>query len=162
MRSFIATVGTCLRPAADSFAANSHQGANMRKIHLMASAASGFAFICASAAWSGVREDACGALMEARGAAVAVIDAKDKATKDDLNAKAQAAISKLDAILARMTGPDAKTAGDFKAIWDQFKATRQTEIIPAVYAGKADEAKKIANGVQAVRLTNMRSIMSCK
>jgi len=65
-------------------------------------------------------------------------------------------------VLAAMTGPEAKSAAEFKAVWDQFKATRENEIIPAVYAGKAADAKKIAAGVQAGRLSKMWGIMSCK
>ena len=57
---------------------------------------------------------------------------------------------------------DAKVAGDFKAVWDQFKATREKEIIPAIYKGNADDAKKIADGVQYQRFSKMWRIMSCK
>jgi hypothetical protein len=53
-----------------------------------------------------------------------------------------------------MTGADAKVAADFKAVWDQFKATREK--------GNADDAKKIADGIQAKRLSKMWGIMSCK
>ena len=53
-------------------------------------------------------------------------------------------------------------AADFKAVWDQFKATRDQEIIPAIYRGNADDAKKIADGIQAERLSKMWGIMSCK
>jgi hypothetical protein len=41
--------------------------------------------------------------------------------------------------------------------WDQFKTTRT-----AIYKGNADEAKKIADGIQSERLSKMWSIMSCK
>jgi hypothetical protein len=74
----------------------------------------------------------------------------------------QAASTKLDSVLASMTGADAKMAADFKAVWDQFKATRDQEIIPAIYRGNADDAKKIADGIQAERLSKMWGIMSCK
>lgn len=100
--------------------------------------------------------------MEARGALVSMIDAKDRAAQDSLKAKVGQASAKLDGVLAGMTGADAKTAAEFKTVWEQFKTTRDNEIIPAVYAGKADEAKKLATGVQAERLGKMRSIMSCK
>ena len=60
-----------------------------------------------------------------------------------------------------MTGADAKVAADFKAVWDQFKATRENEIIPAIYKGNASDAKKIADGIQADRLSKMWDIMSC-
>ena len=53
-------------------------------------------------------------------------------------------------------------AADFKAVWDQFKATRENEIILAIYKGNADDAKKIASGIQSERLSKMWSIMSCK
>jgi hypothetical protein len=58
--------------------------------------------------------------------------AKDKSAQDAWNAKVQAASTKLDSMLAGMSGADAKVASDFKAVWDQFKATRENEIIPAI------------------------------
>ena len=41
------------------------------------------------------------------------------------------------------TAIGAKKAADFKAVWDQFKATRDEEIIPAIYKGNAGDARKI-------------------
>jgi hypothetical protein len=61
-----------------------------------------------------------------------------------------------------MTGADAKVAADFKAVWDQFKETREREIIPAIYKGNALDAKKVADGIQLDRLSQMWRIMSCK
>jgi hypothetical protein len=106
--------------------------------------------------------DACAALVNARGALVLMMDAKGQSAQDALKAKIQAASSKLDSVLASMTGAEAKAAADFKAVWEQFKATREGEIIPAIYSGKASDAKKIAAGVQADRLSKMWAIMSCK
>jgi hypothetical protein len=92
-----------------------------------------------------------------------MINAKDKSAQDALNAKVQEASTKLESVLASMTGVDAKAAAaDFKVVWDQFKATRDNQIIPAIYKGNADEAKKIADGIQSERLSKMWSIMSCK
>jgi hypothetical protein len=108
------------------------------------------------------RARTCAALVETRSALWSMMDAKDKSAQDALNAKVQAASSKLDTELAGMTGGDAKVAADFKAVWDQFKATRENEIIPAIYSGKANDAKKLAAGVQADRLSKMWGIMSCK
>ena len=82
--------------------------------------------------------------------------------QDALNAKVQAASTKVDSVLAGMTGADAKVAVDFKAVWDQFKATREEEIIPAIYKGNAAEAKKVTDGIQYERLSKMWSIMSCR
>jgi hypothetical protein len=106
--------------------------------------------------------DACAALADARNALYSMINARDKFTQEGFNAKVQGASTKLDSVLAGMTGADAKVAADFKTVWDQFKATREKEIIPAIYNGNAVEAKKITDGIQYERLSKMWSIMSCK
>ena len=120
----------------------------------------GMAFV--SAAWADPASDACAALVDARSALYSMLNAKDKSAQDALNTKVQAASTKLDSVLAGMTGADAKVAADFKAVWDQFKATREEELIPAIHKGNADDAKKIANGIQHDRLSKMWGIMSCK
>jgi len=61
-----------------------------------------------------------------------------------------------------MSGNDAKRVGEFKAVWEQFEATRENEIIPALQKGNVQEAKKIADGIQLQRLSQMWKIMSCK
>ena len=103
---------------------------------------------------------ACAALANARTALYSMINAKDKSAQDALNAKVQDASTKLDRP-CQHAGADAKAAADFKALWDQFKTTRDNQIIPAIYKGNADEAKKIADGIQSERLSKMWSIMSC-
>ena len=115
-----------------------------------------------SAAWADSASDACAALASARTALYSMINAKDKSAQDALKAKVQEASTMLDSVLAGMTGTDAKSAADFKALWDQFKTTRDNQIIPAIYKGNAAEAKKIADGIQSERLSKMWSIMSCK
>src|ERR1035437_2278696 len=120
----------------------------------------GLAFV--PAAWADPASDACAALVDARSALYSMMNAKDKSAQDALNAKVQAASTKLDSVLAGMTDAHAKVAADFKAVWDQFKATREKEIIPAIYKGDADDAKKITNGIQSERLSKMWDIMSCK
>ena len=97
----------------------------------------GLAFV--PAAWADPASDACAALVDARSALYSMMNAKDKSAQDALNAKVQAASTKLDSVLAGMTGAQAKVAADFKAVWDQFKATREKEIIPAIYKGNADD-----------------------
>ena len=106
--------------------------------------------------------DACTALAGARIALYSMVNAKDKSAQDALMAKLRSESDKLDSVLAGMTGTEAKVAADFKAIWDQFKATRDQEIIPAIYKGNADDAKRIADGIQLDRLSKMWRIMSCK
>ena len=99
--------------------------------------------------------------MEARGALLSMIAAKEKASKDALHTRVRLASANLDALLARMTGSDDNAAA-FKAIWKQFKVTRQNEIIPAIYAGRTNIAKKIATGIQAERLAKMKEILSAR
>jgi hypothetical protein len=120
----------------------------------------GFAFVPAASA--DPASDACAALANARAALYSMTLAKDKSAQDAWNAKVQAASATLDSVLARMTGADAKRAADFTAVWGQFKTTRDKEIIPAIYKGNSDEAKKIADGIQADRLAKMWAIMPCK
>lgn len=111
-------------------------------------------------------DDACAALMEARGHLVAMIGSSDKAAQEDLKGKVQAASAKLDGVLAAMSksynaDQEAKSAA-FKPVWEAFKNTRETEIIPNVLAGKVAEAKAVAGGVQAERMKQMRGAMACK
>ena len=115
-----------------------------------------------SVAWADSASDACAALANARTALYSMINAKNKSLQDALNAKVQEASTKLESVLASVTGANAKAAADFKALWDQFKTTRDNQIIPAIYKGNADEAKKIADGIQSERLSKMWSVMSCK
>lgn len=122
----------------------------------------GLGLVFVPVAWADPASDACVVLANARTALYSMTLAKDKSAQDAWNVKVQAASTKLDSVLAGMTGADAKVASDFKAVWDQFKATRENEIIPAIYKGNADDAKKITDGIQAERLSKMWSIMSCK
>ena len=115
-----------------------------------------------SVAWADSASDVCAALASARTALYSMINAKDKSAQDALNAKVQEASTKLESVLAGMTGINAKAAADFKTLWDQFRATRDNQILPAIYKGNADEAKRIADGIQSERLSKMWSIMSCK
>jgi hypothetical protein len=107
-------------------------------------------------------DDACAALMEARGHLVSMIGSTDKSTYDDLKAKVHAASARLDSVLGAMSYSDAAKVAAFKPVWEDFKKTRETEIIPAVYAGKNAEAKAIATGIQAERMGKMKAAMGCK
>ena len=112
------------------------------------------------AAWANSTSDTCVALTNARTALYSMLSVKDKTTLDGLNTKMQATSTRVDSLLAGMTGADAKVAADFKIVWDQFKATREEQIIPSIYKGNIDDAKKIANGIQLERFSKMWRIMS--
>lgn len=111
-------------------------------------------------------DDACAALMEARGHLVAMIGSTDKAAHADLKPKIHAASDKVDAVINAMlksynAGNEAQ-ANAFKPVWEAFKVTRENEIIPAVLAGKNADAKALATGIQAERMKQMRGALSCK
>jgi CRP-like cAMP-binding protein len=101
-------------------------------------------------------------LMEARRALLSMIDAEDPRVRDALNERVQAASAQLDALLVELSksNAEAKAAAEFRRVWERFKKTRQTQIIPAIYAGKVSQAKQIATGIQAERLAIMQNIMS--
>lgn len=120
----------------------------------------GLSFI--SAARSDSASDVCAALVDARTALYSMMNAKEKSAQDALNDKVRAASTRVDTVLADMTGAGAKGVADFKAVWDQFKTTRDEEIIPAIYRGNTDNAKRIADGIQYERLAQMWSIFSCR
>ena len=108
-------------------------------------------------------ESACANLADARTQLVGMIAETDAAKLDDFKAKVHAASDKLDADLSAMaSGPDATKVAAFQPVWEDFKNTRETEIIPAVYAGKNAEAKAIATGVQAERMKQMKAAMGCQ
>ncbi len=106
--------------------------------------------------------DVCAALVDTRTALYSMLNARDRSAQDALNVKVQATSTKLDSALSGMTGADAKVAAEFKTVWDQFKATREEQIIPAIYNGRIDDAKKIADSIQLERLSKMWGIIPCK
>lgn len=107
--------------------------------------------------------DACANLGEARTHLVAMLGESDPAKLDGLKAKVHAASDKLDKDLAAMaSGADAAKVGAFKPVWEAFKATRENEIIPALYAGDKEKAKGLATGVQAGRMKEMKAAMGCQ
>jgi len=123
-------------------------------------------FTAAQPTFAAPADDACGALMEARGHLVALIGSSDKAAQDNLKNKVHAASAKLDGTLAAMmkryNATDEAKAAAFKPVWEAFKNTRENEIIHDVYAGKVAEAKAIAGGIQAERMKQMKGAMGCK
>jgi hypothetical protein len=121
----------------------------------------GLGLTLAPAAWATPASETCAALAEARNSLYSMLHAKGKPAQDALTAKMHAASIKVDSALAGMTGADAKVAADLEAVWNEFTATRDNEIIPAIYRGNIDEAKKITDGIQFQRFSRMWSIMSC-
>jgi hypothetical protein len=131
----------------------------MRHLQLVAAAA---VVLCTGIAKAATPADACTNLGEARAQLVALLGEADATKFDGYKAKIQAASKALDANLAAMAGgADAAKAGAFKPVWEAFKATRENEIVPAIYAGDKEKAKGLATGVQAGRMKEMKATMGC-
>jgi formiminotetrahydrofolate cyclodeaminase len=116
----------------------------------------------AGSAHAATTDDACTALVDARGHLISMIASLDKASQGGLKAKIQAASEKVDGIVNSLQSSHEAQIKAFKPVWDAFKKTRDEEIIPAIMAGKNGEAKKLATGVQADRMKQMRTALGCK
>lgn len=132
----------------------------MRQFKTLAAAA---ALLAAGGVQADTPADACTNLGEARAQLVAMIGEADATKLDGYKTKIHAASKALDGNLAAMAGgPDAAKVQAFKPVWEAFKSTRETEIIPALYAGDKDKAKGLASGVQAERMKQMKAAMGCQ
>jgi len=103
-------------------------------------------------------------LADVRGALVAMLDEKDKEKQEELHAKIKKLTKEIDellpALIAKEKGAEAKgKLGELKETWEAFRNTRDTQIIPAIYAGKVEESKAIAGGIQKERFKKMSSIV---
>lgn len=78
---------------------------------------------------------------------------QQKLVKDTANA--------VSAKLAKLKPPAGKEA-EFKELvqtWEAFKTTREVDLVPAILAGKDDEARKIAGGIQKERITKAQQLV---
>ncbi len=107
-------------------------------------------------------DDACTTLLEVRAHLLAMVKSTDKASQDGFKRKVYEASARLESILGAMADSDAPRAKAIKPVWESFKQTREKEIIPAVYAGRASDAKSIAIGIQAERMLKMKAVLGCK
>ena len=90
-------------------------------------------------------------VMEAREHLVSLLSTTDKDGQAKRVADIKLATAKVDTLIEQ----NADTLKAFSEPWKAFKNTRDTELIPNILAGKIDEAKALATGVQAERLKKM-------
>jgi hypothetical protein len=117
------------------------------------------AFFALSAS-AGEFDDLRTEMTAARESLVTFVVNKDKRGADQQKVVKETA-DKVSARLAKMKAPAGKEA-QFKELvetWAAFKKTRETELVPAVLAGKDDEAKKLATGVQKERYTKCQQLL---
>lgn len=127
---------------------------------------SGVLMMAAPFANSATVDDVANALGEARSNLLQMLNSTDKAAQEGLKTKIEAASSKLDTALTALLA-DKTMAADkieqlkaFKTSWEDFKKTRESEIIPAILSGKADVAKGLAKGIQAERMQKMKAALA--
>ena len=99
-------------------------------------------------------------LSAARESLVTMLTNKDKRGADQQKLVKDTA-DKVSAHLAKLKAPAGKEA-QFKALlenWNAFKKTRETELVPMILAGKDDEARKLAGGVQKERITKCQQMV---
>ena len=104
--------------------------------------------------------DLRGSLSAARESLVTMMLNKDKRGADQQKLVKETADT-VSAKLTKMKAPAGKEA-QFKELvetWNAFKKTREAELVPAILAGKEDEARKLAGGVQKDRITKAQQLV---
>ncbi|MEI8170733.1 MAG: hypothetical protein WCG50_13725 [Rhodoferax sp.] len=99
-------------------------------------------------------------LSAARESLVTMMTNKDKRGADQQKI-VKATADAVSAHLAKMKAPAGKEA-QFKELneaWNAFKKTREVDLVPAILAGKDDEARKIAGGIQKERITKCQQLV---
>lgn len=106
--------------------------------------------------WADLRTD----LSAARESLVTMLVNKDKRGADHQKVVKDTA-NAVSARLAKLKAPAGKEAqfNELVTAWNAFKKTRETELVPAILAGKDDEAKKIAGGIQKERITKCQQMV---
>jgi predicted amino acid-binding ACT domain protein len=103
------------------------------------------------------------ALADARFNLMMMVMSTDKAEQDALKVEIDKASADLDRAIAAMLKDENKTDDGQLTIlqetWTAFKNTRETEIVPAIYAGDNMKAIGIATGIQAGRMMTMEGII---
>lgn len=104
--------------------------------------------------------DLRGKLSAARESLVTMLVNKDKRGPEQQKVVKDTADA-VSAALGRLKPPAGKEA-QFKELvetWNAFKKTREAELVPAILAGKDDEARKLAGGIQKERITRCQQLV---
>jgi len=103
--------------------------------------------------------DARISLADARFNLMMMVMSTEKAEQDALKVEIDNASTVLERVMAAMLKDGNKTDDAQLTIlqdtWVAFKNTRETEIVPAIYAGDNMKAIEIATGIQAERMNTM-------
>jgi len=105
------------------------------------------------------------ALAKARAGVVTMLDA-EASQFEALQAQITSASEIVDAALITALADEMNTAdqlkvyNEVKSTWEDFKKTRDAELIPALKAGKKAEAKALATSVQAERFKKLNTLLT--
>ncbi|MDB4975174.1 MAG: secreted protein [Myxococcaceae bacterium] len=105
------------------------------------------------------------ALLDARQGLVTLLDTTDTTAQGKLEADIKKNSKLVDeGLKAALSDKATRTEDlpkykDFSSVWEAFKKTRDSEIIPAIKAGKVSDAKALAKGVQAERFAKMKELL---
>jgi hypothetical protein len=124
---------------------------------MLAVSALGFSSVASADEFTDLRPK----LTAARESLITLLTNKDKRGADQQKIVKDTADA-VSAHLAKMKAPAGKET-EFKTLvenWNAFKKTRETELVPAILAGKDDEARKLAGGIQKERYTKCQEMLS--
>jgi len=109
--------------------------------------------LMASSLFAGEFSDLHKTVMDARDSLVTLVKHKDKRGADQQKLVKDTA-NAVSAKIATMKAPAGKEKEftEMSKNWADFKKTREEELVPLILAGKEEEGKKIAMGIQKVRL----------
>ncbi|OGQ33901.1 MAG: hypothetical protein A3A85_03305 [Deltaproteobacteria bacterium RIFCSPLOWO2_01_FULL_42_9] len=107
-----------------------------------------------------------GKISDVRAQLVAMMGETNKDKMDKYNADIQEVSKEIDGELIQWFEKGLEGHGekmnafmrDFKAVWNDFRNTRDAQIIPFIYQNNIQEAKDLALGIQAERYKKMRDI----
>lgn len=121
-------------------------------------AAAGLVF--SGAVWANGFSDVRAAMSSARESLVTMTVNKDKRGPDQQKLVKDTADA-VTAMLGKMKAPAGKEAqfNELVQTWTAFKKTRETELVPAILAGKEEEAKKLISGIQKERITKCQTLL---
>jgi hypothetical protein len=96
----------------------------------------------------------------ARESLVTMLTNKDKRGPDQQKIVKDTA-DVVSAQLSKLKAPAGKDAQlkELVEVWGAFKKTREADLVPAIIAGRDDEARKLAGGVQKERYTRVQELI---
>lgn len=99
-------------------------------------------------------------LVEGRTALISMLDEKDKTKLSELHTTIKKVTGEINGLIPGLKGivPDGGL-NELNGAWVVFRDGRDNNVIPALLAGRIEEAKSIATGIQKERFQKVSSIL---